>query len=182
MPNFKCHFLQPPHNDIKPNNLAWNCFSNKLSKSKISIIDFNSSINLGIKTVKDIHGNSYYSSIASKQGKIPEAKDEIESVIYSLIKLNKKILPWMENETIQIKDKIKLLKRLIEQKLLINIYDYLPKELKIIGDIYNEIRNIKTDSFPNYFLFKNKLLKSKFEILKNKEEKFYFFLEKKYMI
>ena len=95
------HFNKILHNDIKPNNLAWNCFSNKLSKSKISIIDFNSSINLGIKTVKNIHGNSYYGSIASNQGKIPEAKDEIESVIYSLIKLNKKILSWMENETIQ---------------------------------------------------------------------------------
>ena len=52
----------------------------------------------------------------------------------------------------------KLLKSLIEQKLLINIYDYLPKELKVIGDIYNEIRNMKTDLFPNYFLFKKKLV------------------------
>ena len=95
--------------------------------------------------------------------------------------LNKKILPWIENKSIQIKDKKDFLKSLIEQKSLINIYDYLPKELEVIVDIYNEIRNSKTDLFPNYSLFKKKLLKSKFELLKNKGKNF-FFLEKKFMI
>ena len=75
------------HCDLKCDNFVWNCFDSNCECSKIILIDYSCSIlkstNIKLKKI----GSNSYSSLNQTLENIPNSSDEIESLIYSLIKL-----------------------------------------------------------------------------------------------
>lgn len=107
------------HNDIKPHNICWGKFDNSLftEADKFFLVDFGYSRKIGeIIEVEDnkgqknknklIHyndsfenkfaGTGEYMAIRISEGYRPSRRTDMEELIYTLLKLIKKKLPWTE--------------------------------------------------------------------------------------
>lgn len=127
------------HRDLKPDNFLFaddNCDS-------IYLIDFglakkyidNESKHIPLKTGKSIVGSINYSSINIQRGLEASRRDDMESILYIIIFLLKKDLPWencYEGEVLQKKK------------------DYNEATVK---PLLQYCRNLKFEEKPNYSLF-----------------------------
>ncbi len=96
-----CGFI---HRDIKPQNIVLGCSSEKSEKAnKIFLIDFglasqyisdNGSHIKPIKNYNSVVGTALFASINAHHGNELSRKDDIESLIYTLIYLLIGTLPW----------------------------------------------------------------------------------------
>lgn len=104
---------------------------------KIILIDFSCAVNLNEKTNYSKIGSNYYSSLNQNLKKIPNAKDEIESLIYTLLDLLNIDLPWLADD---IKNKKIKKKIYVIEKTKFKIEEYLNLDIKILGLIFNDIK------------------------------------------
>lgn len=146
------------HRDIKPENIL---FENK-DEYKIKLIDYgltkkylNSKNNhIEFKEGKNIVGTIKYCSVNLHNGCEASRRDDIESLIYTFIKIYSKKLPW-DNFTIDDKEYYK--KNVLYEKK--NIINYLI-ENKIdleFGCMINYIRNVSYFQEINYNYINNLL-------------------------
>lgn len=152
------------HCDLKCDNFVWNCFDRNKECSRVILIDYSCCINKSQNNkIKKIGSNSY-SSLNQTLENIPNTSDEIESLIYSLLKLSNVNLPWFDKK-FQYKNKDK--KQLIYEKENFIIEEYLPQDLKILGLIFNDVKRKKYDSDID-FKFYDDLLFEQINKVKNK--------------
>ena len=164
------------HCDLKEDNFVWNCFDSNYCYSKIVLIDFSCCIFKNKNNqVKKIGSNSY-SSLNQTLEKIPNSSDEIESLIYSLIKMSNINLPWFNK---LYKDKNEKKKLLILEKENFTIEDYLPSDLKILGLIFNDAKRKKSFSDMDFKLYKDLLDDQINKIKKALNVDYKFILEKR---
>lgn len=163
------------HNDIKPNNICWGRFScsNFVDKSEFFLIDFGYSRKYGDSYQKDIKSNEKlnneiihyedklenrfvgtpkFMAIPISEGYCPSRRTDMEELIYTLVFLINKGLPW---ETIKAKTHVEKCKKMGEAKKQIKIkilFDNCPNEF---ADIYKSIKKLKYKEKPNYDLYIN---------------------------
>lgn len=139
------------HCDLKGDNYVWNCFNDKNIKSQVILIDFSCSvISKNQIKVKRIGYNSF-SSLVQTLEELPDSKDEIESLIYSLMELSHIELPWFNQNFID-SDEKKI--TFLKEKNNFSIEKYLPEDLKILGLIFNDVkRKSKNDKIDfNFYI------------------------------
>ena len=139
------------HCDLKGDNYVWNCFNDKTIKSQVILIDFSCSvISKNQIKVKRIGYNSF-SSLVQTLEELPDSKDEIESLIYSLMELSHIELPWFNQNFID-SDEKKI--TFLKEKNNFSIEKYLPEDLKILGLIFNDVkRKSKNDKIDfNFYI------------------------------
>ena len=163
------------HNDIKPNNICWAKIfqSHLVDKSEFFLIDFGYARKYGEflqkrysgeqnpnngfyhyedKLENKFTGTPEYMAIPISDGYCPSRRTDIEELMYTLIFLLNKSLPW---QTIKSKTHTEKCKRMGEAKKQINIkklFDNCPNEYI---DIYKSIRKLKFKEKPNYDLYIN---------------------------
>lgn len=152
------------HCDLKCDNFVWNCFDRNKECSRVILIDYSCSINKSQNNKLKKIGSNSYSSLNQTLENIPNTSDEIESLIYSLLKLSNVNLPWFDKK-FQYKNKDK--KQLIYEKENFIIEEYLPQDLKILGLIFNDVKRKKYDSDID-FKFYDDLLFEQINKVKNK--------------
>jgi serine/threonine protein kinase len=124
---------------LKPDNFLFD----EIDNNRIFLIDFgfakkymdNEGNHIDFKTGKSLVGSINYSSINVQQGIEATRRDDLESILYIIIFLLKKCLPWencREGEVLQKKK------------------EYSETSIKFLLDY---CRNLKFDEKPNYSLF-----------------------------
>ena len=154
------------HDDLKPTNYVWDYFQNNKNIPNIILIDFSCSNYNKTKTKKyHASGNYFYSSVYQNENKVVRQKDEIESLIYTLLYFTDIKLPWIEFYQKTNKYKCKNL----ELKKNFQIEKYLKDELKIFKMIFNDIKMESEKNRIDYDFF-NKLILQELNSLKNNNE------------
>ena len=154
------------HRDIKPENFAMGKDNNE---KYVYLLDFGLaktfySYHRKINT-KKLTGTPIYASINSLKGFDQSRRDDLEGLSYVIMYLLKGNLPWNE---IKAKDKYDRYKKILKQKIEINISDFcknLPFEFEYF---FNYCRILKYEQKPNYEklrqLFYDVLKKESFEM------------------
>ena len=154
------------HRDIKPENFA---MGKDINEKYVYLLDFGLaktfySYHRKINT-KILTGTPIYASINSLKGFDQSRRDDLEGLSYVIMYLLKGNLPWNE---IKAKDKYDRYKKILKQKIEINISDFcknLPFEFEYF---FNYCRILKYEQKPNYEklrqLFYDVLKKESFEM------------------
>ena len=140
------------HRDIKPDNFLMGLYKNK---SIVYICDFGlckkykdkNGQHIPFKERKSLIGTSRYASIYSHLGYEQSRRDDLESLVYSLIYFSRGSLPWMG---IKEKNKQEKYKKILQIKLNseVNVLcDKLPKEFI---EFVNYIKELGFEHRPNY--------------------------------
>ena len=160
------------HNDIKPSNICWGKFSNGniTDLDQFYIVDFgyskiysnllftkeknNSLKNLKYATLNIITdsytGTPKFMAIDKSKGLHPSRKTDLEEMIYTLLYLRFKTLPWEKIKTKNHTEKCKKMS-LIKEKILENGYfDDINPEIKYV---YKNIRKLELNEEPDYELY-----------------------------
>ena len=162
------------HNDIKPSNICWGVFNKgKLEDlNNFFLIDFGYSRELVIKPLlvqksddnnrieEKIHcedkkerrfqGTAKFMAIPKSQGFRPSRRTDLEELIYTLIFLLKRNLPWSGikgKSHEEICEKMGKIKNSISPE---NLFEGLPEELKFM---YKIILKLNFEEKPDYGLF-----------------------------
>ena len=148
------------HRDIKPTNL---CIGRK-DPENIYLIDFGlahkykssrTGKHIKFSNLNKAIGNLKYISINGNKGYEQSRRDDLESLGYLLIFLIKNSLPWVNKETIKIKEKTKRLKEVYKIKSSISIEE-LCKGLPIEFIKYIKYcRNLEFEQEPDYKCLRN---------------------------
>jgi serine/threonine protein kinase len=133
------------HRDIKPDNFM-------IKDTNLYLLDYGLSTtyldmnneHISIKYIDNIIGSINYISINVHNNIIPSRRDDLESIIYILIFVLYKSLPWNKNMTV---DEIKYSKE--------NIIDNTYIDSRLI-DILTYIKSIEFNILPDYKLIINK--------------------------
>ena len=145
------------HRDIKPDNFLMGLYKNK---SIVHICDFGlckkykdkNGMHIPFKIRKSLIGTSRYASIYSHLGYEQSRRDDLESLVYSLIYFSRGSLPWMG---IKEKNKEEKYNKILQIKLnsKINVLcDKLPKEfIKFV----NYIKELNFEQRPDYQYLKS---------------------------
>ena len=162
------------HNDIKPSNICWGLFNKGklIELNKFSLIDFGYSREIDINSLlfhksdgnnnieEKIHyedkkerrfqGTPKFMAIHKSQGFRPSRRTDLEELIYTLIFLLKRSLPWSGikgKSHEEICEKMGKIKNSISPEIL---FQGLPEELKFM---YKIIIKLNFDEKPDYGLF-----------------------------
>lgn len=175
------------HKDIKPENLCWGNFSTNKSEDKNSIIliDYglanyyinNKNEHYKFKEKDKFSGSLEYASINTNKFNRASRRDDLESLLYTLLLFLNGSLPWKFKENMS---KSELISYFLKEKENIGMnefYKRVPREFTFI------LENIKYLSFydePDYNIYINILEKYiEKEQYKSEEEGFKFIWEKK---
>jgi serine/threonine protein kinase len=141
------------HRDIKPQNFLIGCGD---FKNKVYLIDFGASVpyldpksrqHVSSTREQVLVGTINYMSINTAQGERQSRRDDIESLIYLLLRFLQGSLPW---EGIKVKNKEERRKRVAEAKIQMSIdtlCENVPHEFK---QILEAIRRLNFDEKPRY--------------------------------
>lgn len=147
------------HRDLKPQNIMLGSPDDPENASKIYIIDyglakkfiihkFNMSTHLKYREDKNLTGTPRYCSINTQIGLEQSRRDDMESIMYILIYLHTKKLPWMGcGKGKNRKDKNKLILRKKQTMSIANLCTGLPD---IFPVVLKEIRMLKFSQKPSY--------------------------------
>lgn len=143
------------HRDIKPSNFLLN------SKKELKIIDFGlsklfeiDSHHIPMKTGHKLIGTCKYASVNIHDGIEYSRRDDLESMIYTLIELYKGYLPWSYCMCDKKEDTYKLINNV---KKNVSMYKFCGEEAYMFGDILKYIRSLDFDAKPNYLWIEEKL-------------------------
>ena len=147
------------HRDIKPENFVIGL--NK--KNKIYLIDFGLSKrfrnpkngeHIPYKDGKTLVGTAKYSSVYTHLGIEQSRRDDLESMIYTLIYLFNGNLPW---DNLKAKNKTEKYQKILEVKMNISnekLFKKLPKEFECLLEY---VRSLHFDGIPDYDMMKGEL-------------------------
>ena len=156
------HYNKIIHRDIKRENIALGIYENNnlLNKNNLYLIDFGEADYIGKNFFANLNkdyfkkGTKHFMSINTHLRGDPCPEDDIESLIYCLLYLSEKGLPW---------DGIKVHpsdydKTYLEYKKKFNYYKWCRKDYEFIADILEYLRIIKTEKKTvNYHVIKTLL-------------------------
>jgi serine/threonine protein kinase len=137
--------------DVTPDNI---CVGSGSSSNSIFLIDLGLAVTFGRplppgeKGRLPFRGTPAFASVAAHEGRPPMPKDDIESLMYTLIYLLKGELPWMTNDD---RDRIFSIKCSIDPRLL---FERIPDEFRVI---YQEVRQMGMDRKPEYARYRKML-------------------------
>ena len=152
------HKLHVIHRDVKPENfLTTETHGNSL----IYIIDFGlakrfrdpkNGNHIPYKDNKPFVGTARYASVYTHFGIEQSRRDDLESMVYTLIYLNNGSLPW---QCIKAKSKEEKYQKILEMKMTFvdNSID-MPSEFI---DMLTYVRNLQFNEVPNYNVIRDKL-------------------------
>ena len=150
------HFV---HRDIKPDNFLIGLDKNK---SLLYICDFGlckkfrdeNGKHIPSKEGKSLVGTARYASIYSHLGYEQSRRDDLESLVYSLIYFSRGSLPWMG---IKAKNKKEKYNKIFDKKLSSTINFLCEKLPKEFIDFFHYIKELQYDEKPNYKYLKSLL-------------------------
>jgi len=167
------------HRDIKPENFVIGLYENK---NIIYIIDFGlacrfrdpkTGLHIKYKDGKKLIGTARYVSIYTHLGIEQSRRDDLESMMYSLIYFSNGKLPWME---LKAKNKKEKFKKILEKKINTKI-EIICKDLPYeFCTLLQYIRDLQFEEKPNYNYLKN-ILNSLYEKNKFKLDNIYDFTD-----
>ena len=148
------------HRDIKPDNFL---IGTEDSDNVIYLIDFGLA-----KRFRDpktgahipyIHGKKLtatarYASIYTHLGIEQSRRDDLESMIYSLIYLFKGVLPW---QNIQAKSKHEKYQKILEKKINVGVEELCKEMPSEFVTLVQYVRNLQFEEVPDYEMMKTKL-------------------------
>lgn len=152
------HSLHVIHRDIKPDNFLMGIDK---KKSLVYIIDFGlakrfrdrkTGQHIPYKDKKSLTGTARYSSIYTHLGIEQGRRDDLESLIYTLIYLNKGVLPWQGLRAKTKNDKYKLI---METKINIKteeLFEGLPKQFITF---FEYVQHLQFEDKPDYKMLHN---------------------------
>jgi len=150
------------HRDIKPENFVVGL--NKKNKNKLYIIDFGLSKrfrnpktgeHIPYKDGKNLVGTARYSSIYTHLGIDQSRRDDLESMIYTLIYLFNGTLPW---KGLKAKNKKEKYQKILDKKINCtyeNLCGKLPKEFH---HLLFYVRSLQFEEKPDYDFMKEKFI------------------------
>jgi serine/threonine protein kinase len=158
------------HQDIKPENFIFGindekrtCIQN--SNNKLYCIDFGLSKiyihkneHIPFNKTRHFKGTARYAPLAAHKHLEQSRKDDLESIIYMLVYLFKKKLPWM-NLKIDPDDKIakyNLIQKIKEETSIKELTKDMPQEFH---DFLYYVKNLEYEEKPSYSSLKNMFIK-----------------------
>ena len=161
------------HNDLKPHNICWGQFKNSRYEDydKFFLVDFGYSrkifeplettnkelkgnnkifIHYDNKLENKFSGTADFMAIAISEGFRPNRATDIEELIYTLIYLLKKQLPWEKIKSKNHLDKCKKICEIKKNIELAELFRDIPNELMYI---YKNTIKLNYDEEPDYNLF-----------------------------
>ncbi|OHT05942.1 Casein kinase I isoform alpha [Tritrichomonas foetus] len=151
------------HCDVKPDNF---CIGSLGNSNQIYLIDFglshkftcNESLNFTGASSR-FEGTTKFASIAAHTGKCIYPKDDLESLVYTIIYFLKGKLPWKYDTTKSSSNTNKSMKResvlYLKKTISVNeLCEDLPEE---IIDIIHDIKSLNNWEMPNYSLYREKI-------------------------
>ena len=147
------------HRDIKPDNFLIGLNQNK---SQIYICDFGlckrfedqNGKHIVLKEGKSLTGTARYASIYSHLGYEQSRRDDLESLMYSLIYFSRGSLPWMG---IKAQNKKEKYNKIFEKKLSLTIDILCEKLPNEFVDFFHYVKELQYDEKPNYKYLKSLL-------------------------
>lgn len=168
----KIHSRGIIHNDIKPANLCWGRFNkgNLIDLELFFLIDFGYAIKYDIPNTSTkkskyknnlefpldniinnkFQGTAKFMAIDKSKGLIPNRKTDLEELLYTLLYMIQKGLPWEKIKSKTHKEECIKMRYLKEQLLATNYFDNIFPEIKYI---FKCIRNIGFKEEPDYQLY-----------------------------
>jgi serine/threonine protein kinase len=137
--------------DLTPDNI---CVGSGPSSNSIFLIDLGLALEIGRppagfeKGPIPFRGTPAFASVAAHKGQLLRPKDDIESLIYTLVYLLKGELPWLTNDD---RDRIFSIKSSIQAD---ELFEGVPDELK---RIYQEVRQMSGGATPQYAKYRKML-------------------------
>ncbi|KAG0440622.1 putative casein kinase I like protein [Dictyocoela muelleri] len=151
------------HRDIKPENFAFS-----LDESRLYMMDFGLTklySKLNYKENKPLVGTARYASLNAHLGIELSKRDDIESMIYSIVYLGKGCLPW---QGIKASNKAKKHKKILEIKQSISVSDLCEGLPSTYEQILLSCSYLEFNENPNYeyyrMLITDKLRENRYPI------------------
>ena len=139
------------HGDIKCTNICWNITDNIRINPDLVLIDYGRCKYIKEIKNKKIKGNDYYRAIEVIEGIKLSKKKEMIVVMYILYHLYTGMLPWKKEK----KNNKNKKDELFVIKKDFNFIKELPEEIKGIGIIYKDIKNLKYSDEPEYIKYQS---------------------------
>ena len=148
------------HRDIKPDNFL---IGTEDSDNVIYLIDFGlakrfrdpkTGAHIPYKDGKKLTGTARYASIYTHLGIEQSRRDDLESMIYSLIYLFKGVLPW---QNIQAKSKHEKYQKILEKKINVGVEELCTEMPSEFVTLVEYVRNLQFEEVLDYEMMKTKL-------------------------
>ena len=148
------------HRDIKPDNFL---IGTENSDNVIYLIDFGlakrfrdpkTGAHIPYKDGKKLTGTARYASIYTHLGIEQSRRDDLESMIYSLIYLFKGVHPW---PNIQAKSKHEKYQKILEKKINVGVEELCKEMPSEFVTLVQYVRNLQFEEVPDYEMMKTKL-------------------------
>ena len=148
------------HRDIKPDNFLIGTEDND---NVIYLIDFGlakrfrdpkTGAHIPYKDGKKLTGTARYASIYTHLGIEQSRRDDLESMIYSLIYFYKGVLPW---QNIQAKSKHEKYQKILEKKINVGVEELCKEMPSEFVTLVQYVRNLQFEEVPDYEMMKTKL-------------------------
>ena len=157
----KIHRIGIIHRDIKPNNFM---FGIDEHSSDLYVMDFGLSKkwytggdHIEFKVGRSMIGTARYASLNIHNGTEPSRRDDLESVGYMLVYLNKGSLPW---QGLKKKTKENPIDKIWDKKMMVSLKSLCVGMPECFYEYINYTRNLQFNEKPDYDYLRNLLITS----------------------
>lgn len=133
------------HRDIKPKNLV----IKSSDPSKISIIDFGlcTKFDKTVSSTKVFCGTERYASISAHKRYTQSRKDDLQSILYTIVYIYKGSLPWQGIKNSNRSKRLKIVLKKKQETPVSELCKGMPREFEVLG---RYIDSIDFDEKPHY--------------------------------